>query len=126
MKDRPVRLPGPSYPIVITREPARIVMEAGGRILADTRRALILHEADYPPVHYIPREDADMSLLIRSESRTWCPYKGEASYFAIIRDCEAPIEAAWSYEMPHHAVGEIRELLAFYPDRIDRIRQLRR
>ena len=78
----------------------------------------------YRPVHYIPRRDVDMSLLQRTDHETYCPYKGETSYFSIPLGGERSKNAVWSYENPFEAVAEIREHLAFYPDRVDSIEEL--
>jgi len=70
-RTRPVRIPGPDHPITITANPRRLVVSVAGRVIADTRAALTLREATYPPVHYIPRKDADMSLLERTDHATY-------------------------------------------------------
>lgn len=111
--------PGPDHPITITPAERRVVVKAGGRIIADTARALKLEEADYPPVYYIPRDDADPRALTRTDHVTHCPYKGDASYFSA--PGERGTNAVWSYETPHDAVAAIRDHLAFYPDRVDSI-----
>ncbi|RDS79726.1 DUF427 domain-containing protein [Dyella monticola] len=118
---RPVRQPGPDHPISITRNSSHIVVRAGGRVVADTRHALTLQEANYPPVHYIPRADADMSLLERTDHATYCPYKGDCSYYSIPSAGERAKNAVWTYEHPHDAMIEIKDYLAFYPDRVDAI-----
>lgn len=118
MSDRAIRVPGPGHPITIEQSNAHIIVRAAGQIIAETRRALVLREASYPPVFYIPREDAGMSLLERSEHTSWCPYKGEASYYSIP---DGTANAVWTYETPHDAVAEIRDHLAFYRDRVDSI-----
>jgi len=120
-RGRPVKIPGPDHPIAIERSPKRVVVRAGGHTVADTRDALVLREATYPPVYYVPRKDADMSLLERTATESYCPYKGEASYYSIPVGAERAVDAVWSYENPHEAVPEIREHLAFYPDRVDSI-----
>ena len=81
----------------------------------------MLAEANYPPVYYIPRDDADMSLLRRTAHASRCPYKGDASYFTIVADGRSADNAIWSYEQPFPAVAEIKEYLAFYPNRVDAI-----
>ncbi|WP_343675048.1 DUF427 domain-containing protein [Paraburkholderia heleia] len=121
MDTQTVRIPGPDHPITVEPAHARVVVKAGGRVVADTLRALTLREASYPAVFYIPREDADMSLLSRTEHKSWCPYKGEASYYSITPGGARAVNAIWSYETPHEAVSVIRNHLAFYPDRVDSI-----
>lgn len=118
---KPVRTPGPDHPITIARNPGRVVVTAGGRVIADTTDALTLREAGYPPVQYIPRKDVDMTLLARSRHATYCPYKGDAAYYGIPSASAA--DAAWSYEAPHAAVAAIIGHLAFYPDRVDAIEE---
>ena len=63
--------------------PARVRVELGGEVVADSTRTLVMREADYPPVHYFPREDVRMDLLTRTEHATRCPYKGDASYWTV-------------------------------------------
>lgn len=118
---RPVKQPGPDHPITITRSPKHIVVKAGGRTVADTRHALTLQEANYPAVHYIPRADVDMTLLERTDHATYCPYKGDCSYYSIPAGGERATNAVWTYEHPHAAAAEIKEHLAFYPDRVDAV-----
>ncbi len=118
MASRPIRIPGPDHPITVTRSDAHVVVRAAGQVIAETRRALELREASYPPVFYIPRADADMTLLVRTEHASYCPYKGEAAYFSIRDGAE---NAVWSYEAPYAAVAEIGDHLAFYPDRVEAI-----
>ncbi len=72
---------------------------------------------------YIPRDDADMNLLTPSNHRTHCPYKGDASYFSIAADGRSSQNAVWSYEQPFPAMTEIKDHLAFYPDRVDAIEE---
>lgn len=118
---RPVRVPGPDHPIIIERQAKRIVVTVSGRTIADTRAALTLREASYKPVHYVPRADVDMSLLDRTAHGTYCPYKGDASYFSIHVGEDRRESAIWSYETPYSAVAEIKDHLAFYSDRVDAI-----
>src|SRR5207344_859998 len=93
-------------------------VSAASRTVAETHAALVLREANYPPVQYIPREDTDMLLLHRSDHTTYCPYKGEASYFSIPSLGEPGKNAVWTYEAPYDAVIAIKDRLAFYPDRV--------
>ena len=123
MPERTVRIPGPDHPITIERTPKRIVVTLGGRVIADTTGALTLREEGCSAVRYIPREDVDMDALERSDTSSYCPYKGEASYFSIISGERRSVDAIWTYEMPYDAVAEIKEYLAFYPDRVDAIEE---
>ncbi len=118
---KPIKIPGPDHPITIERNPARIVVSLAGRIVADTREALTLREAHYPAVQYIPRKDVDMALLDRTDHTTYCPYKGDCSYYSIPIGGERSINAVWSYEAPYAAVTPIKDHLAFYPDRVDAV-----
>ena len=76
-----------------------------------------LAEASYAAVLYIPRADAEMSLLVRSDHQTHCPYKGDCSYFTMPSAGARGLNAVWSYEAPYPAVAAIKDYLAFYPDR---------
>ena len=118
-----MKLPGPDHPITIAKNNKRVRVTLAGHVVADTTHALTLTEASYRPVFYIPREDADMSLLKRTAHKTHCPYKGDASYFSIAADGRSAENAVWSYEQPFPAVGEIKDYLAFYPDRVDAIEE---
>jgi uncharacterized protein (DUF427 family) len=119
--DRPIKQPGPDHPITIERNPARVVVSLAGHVLADSRNALTLREADYPPVQYIPRGDVEMALLARTEHASYCPFKGDASYYSVPVGGERSANAVWTYEAPFAAVAEIEGHVAFYPDRVDAI-----
>ena len=119
-----MKLPGPDHPITIVPADARVRVSFAGKVIADTIRALVLKEASYAPVFYIPREDADMSVFSHSEHRTHCPYKGDANHFTLDGSGKSAENAAWSYEQAYPAVREIEGRLAFYPKRIDQIEVL--
>ena len=118
-----MKLPGPDHPIAIAPNPARIVVTLGGRVIADTRAALTLREASYPPTQYIPRADVDMAALRRTTHSTHCPYKGDCAYFSIPAGGARSENAVWSYEAPYPAVAAIAGYLAFYPSRVDGIEE---
>ena len=122
MTDKPMKIPGPNHPISIEANPFRVVVRVGGKVIADTRGALTLLEASYPAVQYIPRRDVDMAALRRSEHTTYCPYKGVASYYSIPVGGNRSLNAVWTYETPFAAMAQIKEYVAFYPDRVDEIR----
>jgi uncharacterized protein (DUF427 family) len=121
MKEKQIKLPGPDHPISIQRNPARVVVTAAGRVVADTGNALTLREADYPAVQYIPREDVDFSQLEGTDHATYCPYKGECSYYSVPAGGEKSVNAVWTYEDPYPAVAQIKGYVAFYPDKVDEI-----
>jgi uncharacterized protein (DUF427 family) len=118
MAEKVVKVPGPDHPITIEKNPDRVVVKVGGQIVADTREALSLQEANYPAAQYIPRKDVDMTLLARTDNETYCPYKGDASYYSIIPGGETTVNAVWTYETPYAPVADIQDHLAFYPDRV--------
>ena len=121
MKTRQIKLPGPDHPISIERNPACVVVSVAGRVIADTRSALTLREATYQPVQYIPVEDVDFSQLERTDHATYCPYKGDCSYYSIPAGGKKSVNAVWSYEDPFPTVAQIRGHVAFYPGRVDEI-----
>ncbi len=123
MKEKAVRLPGPDHPISIERNPARVVVSVAGRVVADSRIALTLREATYPPVQYIPHEDVDFLQLERTDHVTYCPYKGDCNYYSIPAGGKKSVNAVWTYENPFPAVAHIRGHVAFYPERVDEIRE---
>ncbi|MBI1204776.1 MAG: DUF427 domain-containing protein [Rhodopseudomonas sp.] len=120
---RTVKIPDASHPITVTPTPKRVVVTVAGKIVADSRNALTLREASYPPVQYIPRQDVDMTLLTRTDHASYCPYKGDASYFSIPAGGARAANAVWSYETPYEAVASIKDHVAFYPDRVDSIEE---
>ena len=121
MKEKPIKVPGPEHPISIEPNSARIVVSVAGQVIADTRNAVTLREADYPPVQYIPREDVDLSQLKPTDHATYCPYKGDCNYYSVPVGGKKSVDAVWTYENPYPAVAQIKEHLAFYPDRVDEI-----
>ena len=113
-----MKTPGPDHPITIASNPKRVRVTADGASVADTTHALVLKEASYPPVQYIPRTDANMALLTRTAHTTHCPYKGDASYFSINVGGKTIENAIWTYERPFDAVSQIAGHLAFYPSKV--------
>ncbi|WP_349956624.1 DUF427 domain-containing protein [Rhizobium sp. ZPR3] len=121
MPEKLVKIPGPDHPITIEEKQAHVTVSVAGKVIADTHEALSLKEASYPAVIYIPRKDVDMSLLERTPHETYCPYKGECSYYSIPAGGERSVNAIWTYETPYPSVGRIKDYMAFYPDRVDSI-----
>ena len=109
----------------ITTKPAgvRVQIKFKGEIIADTRGAIQLEETPVghvvaPVIYYIPRKDVKMERLVRTSHETSCPFKGQASYYSLK---DGPENAVWSYEQPYDEMLVIKELLAFYPDKVDTI-----
>jgi uncharacterized protein (DUF427 family) len=121
MPEKKVLVPGPDHPITVEPTKARVVVKAGGRVVADSRNALTLQESNYPAAQYIPRADVDFSVLERTDHETYCPYKGDSSYYSLnVGDVQAE-NAIWTYEKPYDAVASIKDHVAFYPNVVDSI-----
>src|SRR5260370_42097768 len=118
MKEKQIKLPGPDHPISIQRNRARVVVSTAGRVIADTRNALTLREAAYPPVQYLPREDVDFSQLERTDYVTYCPYKGDCNYYSVPAGGKNSVNAAGAYPDPFPADALIRGSVAFFPERV--------
>lgn len=117
MAEKEIRTPDPDHPITVEPHDGRVIVRSDGRIIADSRDTLVLREASYAPVHYIPRKDVDMGLLERTDHASYCPYKGDASYFSVPLLGAHAANAVWTYETPYQSVAPIERHLAFYPDR---------
>jgi uncharacterized protein (DUF427 family) len=121
MTDKPIMQPGPDHPITIEANPSRVVVSVAGRTVADSQHALTLREADYAPVQYIPLADVDQTLLEATDHASYCPFKGDASYYSVPAGAERSANAVWVYRAPYDAVAQIKDHVAFYPDRVDSI-----
>jgi uncharacterized protein (DUF427 family) len=116
---RPHKTPGPEHPITLERSSSHVIVRSGSVVVAETDRALEMREASYPPVLYIPLDDVDQRHLRGSEQHTWCPYKGEASYYDIVDGSGNDLDAVvWYYDDPFPAVADIKGHVAFYTDRV--------
>ena len=113
-----MKLPGPDHPITITPNPKRVRISMDGVVIADTSQALTLKEAGYPAVQYVPRGDANLALMTRTDRVTHCPYKGNANYFSIVANGKSIENSVWTYETPFPAMAEIAGHLAFYPEKV--------
>ena len=121
MNNKLVKIPGPDHPITIEAAEARVKVRVAGKTIADSVRALVLREANYPPVYYLPAADVDASQLVASSHTTYCPYKGDCSYHHIAAGGDRSQNAVWSYRAPYDAVVAIAGHFAFYPDRVGAI-----
>lgn len=113
-----MKLPGPDHPITIAPYKGRVVVRFGDVIVADTTEALELREASYKPVLYLPRNATNLAAYERSEHHTYCPYKGQATYFHLMTAANRAENAVWTYETPYPAMAAIAGHVAFYPDRV--------
>jgi uncharacterized protein (DUF427 family) len=120
-KDKEIRIPSPDHPITISPVAGKVRVTVAGRTVAESGQALQLEEKGHPPVYYLPRNDADMSLLVGTKHYTYCPYKGDCTYYSVPIGGSNSENAVWTYEKPHEAVAAIQEYLAFYPSRVDAI-----
>lgn len=113
-----MKIPGPDHPITIAAVKGRVTVQFNGARVAQSDKALELKETSYPPVIYIPRSDISIEHYARSEHRTHCPYKGDASYFSLNANGEVAENAVWTYEQAYPSVKEIEGHVAFYPDKV--------
>ena len=119
MTNRPHLVPDASHPITVTPTDGRVVVTRHGRLIAETDRALTLQEALYPPVQYVPLADVDASVLERTDHATYCPYKGDASYYSLVEGDTTAENVVWTYDTPYDAVAVIAGHVAFYPDEVE-------
>ena len=120
MSDRPVLEPTAEHPITVEPTGKHVTVRVNGEVVADTRDALTLQESTYPAVLYIPLRDVDAERLSPSSSETYCPFKGDASYYHVVTSAGATVDdVIWTYERPYPAVAAIAEHVAFYPDKAD-------
>jgi uncharacterized protein (DUF427 family) len=118
MFTRETLIPGPDHPITIESSSDHVVVKAGDVVVADSSNAVTLHEASYPPVYYVPLADVDSEVLESSDTTSYCPYKGEASYYSVRTGDDVVKDAIWFYDEPYDAVAKIAGHVAFYPDRV--------
>jgi uncharacterized protein (DUF427 family) len=121
IKAKEIKIPGPDHSITISPAKGKVRVTVAGKIVAESTRALLLEEKGYPPIYYLPRSDADMSLLFRTTHYTYCPYKGDCTYYSIPIGGTKSEYALWTYENPYDAVVNIKDHLAFHPTRVDAI-----
>lgn len=113
------KLPSADHPITVTPTEGRVVVRVGDQVVADTTRALTLQESTYPAVQYVPLADVDPALITSTDTQTYCPFKGDASYYSITTGGQTIDDAIWSYVEPYDAVSEIAGHVAFYPNKVE-------
>ncbi len=119
MSDRTVLEPTAEHPITVTPTGRHVVVRVNGEVVAETDAALTLQESTYPAVQYVPLADVSSSALTRSDTTTYCPYKGEANYYHVTAAGDTVDDVIWTYEQPYPAVAEIAGHVAFYANKAD-------
>ncbi len=104
--------------IIISPHPTRVRVIFNGRKIATSTNALDLREGSYPAVTYLPLSDVDMAVLQKSDHKTHCPFKGEASYYDLVYGKKISANAVWYYADPCPLVALIAGHLAFWGDDI--------
>ncbi|WP_167223887.1 DUF427 domain-containing protein [Pelagibius litoralis] len=116
---QPETLDSSDYRIVIEPSGKRVKVIFNGETIADSNRALVLHETRLPAIYYLPREDVALRFLRASDHRTYCPFKGTANYWNVEVGAKSAENAAWSYEDPIEEALGIRGYIAFYWNKMD-------
>ena len=116
-----ILIPDESHPIAIQNTGKRVTVSWRGLVIAETEDALTLSESTYPIVQYIPLKDVKPEVLERSDHTTYCPFKGTANYFSLVTDGARDDNVVWIYEDPYDAVAQIKDYVAFYPNKVDAI-----
>lgn len=111
----------PQHRITLEPAPSRVRVLFGGEAIADSRSALILREANYPPVYYIPIGDIRPDAIEPTQHSTYCPFKGEASYWSLSAGGKHADNALWAYLSPYDEVAQIKSYAAFYSSKVDAI-----
>lgn len=121
MTERIVKIPGPDHPITMQKANSTWRVTFNNAVIAESEDVLLMQETTYPVVAYFPRKDVKMNVLHATDHHTYCPYKGEASYFSLVTDGRSEENAVWSYQAPYPAVADIKDRLAFYATKVDKI-----
>lgn len=119
MTEHTVLQPTAEHPITVTPTGSHVVVRVNGEVVAETDAALTLQESTYPAVQYVPLADVSPSALTRSDTTTYCPYKGEANYYHLTAAGTTVDDAIWTYEQPYAAVAQIAGHVAFYATKAD-------
>lgn len=105
----------PGHRVHVVHGDQHIRVEIAGRLVAESVRPLLVHETGLPVRYYLPAEDVDLTLFEPTPTRTFCPYKGTASYWSYTGGPgEARPDVVWSYRDPIPAVAAIKDHLSFY------------
>ena len=119
MSAREHREPSAAHPITVKPTGRPVTVTVNGEVVATTEAALTLQESTYPAVQYVPLGDVAATALSRSDTVTYCPYKGDANYYDVTAGGQTVADAIWTYESPYPAVAAIAGHVAFYADKAD-------
>ena len=108
----------PFHRIDVLASSRQVRLELDGQVLAESSRPMMLFETMLPTRYYLPREDIK-AALIPSHTRTYCAYKGQASYWSVAPGGGQLDDIAWTYRDPRHDATQVRGLIAFFDERID-------
>lgn len=114
----------PDHTVRFEKSDKRIVVKFADEVIADTQQALICKESGYQDAFYIPMTDTNLGVFRPTDHSSFCPYKGEASYWTIEIGGARSVNAAWSYDLPFDEAAEVIQHFAFYPDRVESIEVL--
>jgi uncharacterized protein (DUF427 family) len=118
MTEKQVLIPGPDHPITVTAAEQTVSVTFADRVIAKTDQALVLQESTYPAVFYLPLEAVQADVLRPTNHQTYCPFKGDASYYSLVDGETVAENAVWSYVSPYDSVSQIAGHVAFYPDQV--------
>lgn len=107
------------HSVEITPSPHRIKVLFGGEVIADSQHTQVLLETNHAPVYYFPISDVTMEFLQPTDKKTHCPYKGDARYWSVKVADKVAEDAVWNYPEPITDCPDIKQLVAFYWDKMD-------
>jgi uncharacterized protein (DUF427 family) len=108
----------PFHRVDVLSSSRRVRLELDGQVLAESSRPMLLFETMLPARYYLPRADI-LTELVPSGTRTYCAYKGQASYWSVTIGGRVLPDIAWTYEKPLHDAMRVRDLIAFFGERIN-------
>ncbi len=111
----------PDHTVDLIKSDKHVRIIFNGEVVADSDRTIIVDEAGYSKVYYFPRSEVRMDYMQRTNQGTYCPFKGEASYYTLSVGNKNQENAVWTYEEPYDEVKELKNYLAFYANRVDKI-----
>ena len=109
----------PDHRVDLEPHPERVRVRFAGEVVADSDRALLVRESGHDPVVYFPRDDVRAELLEPTQHSTFCPFKGDASYWTVRVGDREEANSVWSYEDPFQEVVGLKDFMAFFADRVE-------